>query len=163
MKTLIIYASTYGFTQDCVQMLKQNLNGETRIVNINKDVVPPLDDFDIILIGGSIYIGQIHKKIKKYCLSHLDELKNKKLGFFVSCGSAETVDTYFKNSFPEALLDKALSTQNFGGEMRPDKMNFFHKFVSNMVEKSAEKENTPPMKPLPENIIQMSNTINNLV
>ncbi len=162
MKTLIIYASTYGFTQDCVQMLKQNLNGETRIVNINKDAIPPLDDFDIILIGGSIYIGQIQKKIKKYCLANVDSLKNKKLGFFISCGSAETIDTYFKNSFPEILLEKALFTENFGGEMRPNKMNFFHKFISNMVEKSADKEAAPPMKPLPENILKMGNVINNL-
>lgn len=162
MKTLIIYASTYGFTRDCVQMLKQNLNGETRIVNINKDAIPPLDDFDTILIGGSIYIGQIQKKIKKYCLANVDALKNKKLGFFISCGSAATIDTYFKNSFPEALLEKALFTENFGGEMRPDNMNFFHKFISNMVEKSADKEAAPPMKPLPENIAQIGNVLNNL-
>lgn len=162
MKTLILYASTYGFTRDCVQMLKKNLNGEIRIVNINKDAVPALDDFDTILIGGSIYIGQIQKKIKKYCLTNEDALKNKKLGFFISCGSAETIDTYFKNSFPETLLENALFAENFGGEMRPDKMNFFHKFISNMVAKSADQQAAPPMKPLPENIIQMSNVINNL-
>ncbi|MDD3306760.1 MAG: flavodoxin domain-containing protein [Acetobacterium sp.] len=162
MKTMILYASTYGFTRDCAQKLKQNLNGETILIDINKDPIPALDNFDTVLIGGSIYIGQIQKKIKKYCLSHLDELKNKKLGFFISCGSAETVDTYFKNSFPEILLEKALSIQNFGGEMRPDQMNFFHKFISNMVDKSADKQAAPPMKPLPENIIQMSNVMNNL-
>jgi len=162
MKTMILYASTYGFTRDCAQKLKQNLNGETILIDINKDPIPALDNFDTVLIGGSIYIGQIQKKIKKYCLSHLDELKNKKLGFFISCGSAETVDTYFKNSFPEILLKKALSIQNFGGEMRPDQMNFFHKFISNMVDKSADKQAAPPMKPLPENIIQMSNVMNNL-
>lgn len=162
MKTLILYASTYGFTRDCVHMLKKNLNGEIRIVDINKDAVPPLDDFDTILIGGSIYIGQIQKKIKKYCLTNVDTLKNKKLGFFISCGSAETIDAYFKNSFPEILLEKALFTENFGGEMRPDKMNFFHKFIANMVDKSADQQAAPPMKPLPENIIRMSNVINNL-
>jgi len=160
MKTMILYASKYGFTADCVAELKKNLNGETRLVNINSDKIPALDDYDTVLIGGSIYIGQIDKKIKKYCLSHLDELKNKTLGFFISCGSAETIDTYFKDSFTDILLEKALTLDNFGGEMRPDKMKFFHKFVSNMVEKSGQKDNTSPMKPLPESILRMANTIN---
>lgn len=162
MKTLILYASTYGFTQDFAQMLKENLNGETSIVNINKNSIPSLDNFDTVLIGGSIYMGQIQKKIKQYSLANEDALKKKTLGFFISCGSAEHSNDYFKNAFPESLLNKAVSVENFGGEMRTDKMNFFHKFVSNMVEKSADKNNTPPMKPLPENIINMANAINNV-
>lgn len=162
MKTMILYASTYGFTGDCVEMLKQNLNGSIHIVNINSDPLPALDDFDTILIGGSIYMGQIQKKIKKYCLSNQDTLKNKNLGFFISCGATENYDDYFKNAFPEMLLEKALSVENFGGEMRPERMNFFHKFIANMVEKSTAKDNTPPMKPLPENIIGMANIINNI-
>lgn len=160
MKTMIIYASTYGFTQDCVQMLKQNLNGETRVVNINKDTIPALDDFDTILIGGSIYMGQIQKKIKQYCISNQDTLKNKKLGFFISCSTAESCDDFVKEAFPETLLKRALEVQNFGGEMRPDKMNFFHKFITKMVTKSADKEKAPPMKPLTENIIRLANTFN---
>ena len=161
MKTMILYASNYGFTADCTAELKKNLHGETRLVNINSDKIPALNDYDTVLVGGSIYIGQINKKIKKYCLAHLDELQNKNLGFFISCGSPETIEDYFKNSFPEALLEKALCLENFGGEMRPDKMKFFHKFVSNMVEKSAQKDDTPAMRPLPEHIIRMANTINN--
>ncbi|WP_286946980.1 flavodoxin domain-containing protein [Acetobacterium sp. UBA5834] len=162
MKTLILYASTYGFTKDCVQMLKKNVNGDVQIVNITKESIPTLDDYDTILIGGSIYMGQIQKPIKNYCLKNLDALKNKKIGFFISCGSAEHSDDYFKTAFPETLLNQAVSIENFGGEMRPDKMNFFHKFVSNMVEKSSDKNNTPPMKPLPENILNMATIINNL-
>ncbi len=162
MKTLIIYASTYGYTRDCVHSLKQQLNGETRIVDINKEAVPALTDFDTILIGGSIYIGQIQKKIKKYCLAHVDALKNKNLGFFIACGSAETIATYFKNSFPEPLLEKALFTENVGGEMRPDKMNFFHRFITKMIDKSADKQAAPAMKPLPENVVKMANAINQL-
>lgn len=162
MKTLIIYASTYGFTQDCVQILKKNLNDETSIVNINKNPIPSLENFDTILIGGSIYMGQIQKKIKQYCLTNADALKKKNLGLFISCGSPENCRDYYKSAFPETLLEKACSVESFGGEMRPDKMNFFHKFIINMVEKSADKENSPPMKPLLENIMKMADIINNL-
>lgn len=163
MKTIILYASTYGYTQDCVQTLKDKLAGETAIFNINKDTLPDLNDYDTVLIGGSIYMGQIQKKIKKYCLSNIDVLKNKNLGFFISCGAPENYDDYFKNAFPAALLEKALATQIFGGELRPDKMNFFHKFIMTNIAKASDKDKTQPMKPLPENIQNMSTVFNNLV
>lgn len=162
MKTMILYASIYGFTQDCVQKLEEALTGEMRTVNIHKDTIPSLEDYDTVLIGGSIYMGQIQKKIKKYCLSNVDTLKNKNIGFFISCGAGENYHDYFKTAFPDSLLEKALSVENFGGELRPDKMSFFHKFITNMIEKSNDKNNASPMKPLPENIKRMAKTLNNL-
>ncbi|MBC3890006.1 flavodoxin [Acetobacterium paludosum] len=162
MKTLILYASTYGYTQECAAKLSNDLLGDVLLVNINADPVPPLEEYDTVLIGGSIYMGQIQKKIKEYCLANADSLKKKNLGFFISCGSAENFDENIKNSFPEALINAALSIENFGGEFRIDKMKLSHKLIMKMVAKATEKDNKPPAKPMPENIKKMAQTINHL-
>src|SRR5665648_937266 len=83
MKTLIIYASTYGYTKECVEKLKELIDGEVIITDIKKDDVPSSDEFDNIIIGGSIYMGQIHKKLKEYCTANLNLLLNKKIALFL--------------------------------------------------------------------------------
>jgi len=160
MKTMILYASTYGYTQECAAKLSKELAGDVLLLNINKDPVPPSEAYDTILIGGSIYMGQIQKKIKEYCIANADSLKKKNLGFFISCGSAENFNESVKNAFPEDLIKNALSIENFGGEFRIDNMKFSHKLIMKMVAKATEKDNKPPAKPMPENIEKMAQTIN---
>jgi len=162
MKTLILYASTYGYTQECAATLSRNLAGDVRLVNIGKDPVPSLEEYDTVLIGGSIYMGQIQKKIKEFCISNADSLKSKNLGFFISCSSPENFNENLKNYFPEDLIRSALSIENFGGEFRSDKMKLSHKLIMKMVAKATEKDNKPPARPLPENIAKMAQTINHL-
>ncbi|HEY5557957.1 flavodoxin domain-containing protein [Acetobacterium sp.] len=162
MKTMILFGSTYGYTQECATKLTKDLGGEVLLVNA-KDKIPSLEDYDTILIGGSIYMGQIQKKIKEYCISNEEVLKNKNLGFFVSSGIPENFDTNIKNAFPESLLKSALSIENFGGELRTEKMKLSHKLLTAMMKKATAKENKPPTEPLPENIAKMAKTILQMV
>jgi len=161
MKTMILFGSTYGYTKECATKLTKDLEVDVRVVNIGKDNIPSIDDFDTILIGGSIYMGQIQKKIKEYCISNEDLLKNKNLGFFISSGTPENFDANIKNAFPESLLKNAISIENFGGELRTDKMKLSHKLITSIMKKATAKENNPPTKPLPENIERMAKTIRN--
>jgi len=159
MKTMILFGSTYGYTKECATKLANDLEGEVCLVDIGKDTIPELDDYDTILIGGSIYMGQIQKKIKEYCISNEASLKNKNLGFFISCGTPNNFDDNIINAFPEPLLKNALSIENFGGELRTDKMKLAHKLITNLMKKATAKENNPETKPLPENIEKMVQTI----
>ena len=163
MKTMILFGSTYGYTQECATKLAKDLGGEVLLVNNAKDKIPSLDDYDTILIGGSIYMGQIQKKIKEYCISNKEVLKNKNLGFFISSGIPENFDANIKNAFPESLLKSALSIENFGGELRTEKMKVTHKLLTAMMKKATAKENKPPTEPLPENIAKMAKTILQMV
>lgn len=161
MKTMILFASTYGYTQECATKLAKDLEDEVCLVNIGIDKIPSLDAFDTILIGGSIYMGQIQKKIKEYCISNEDLLKNKNLGFFIASGTPENFEVNIKNAFPEPLLKSALSIENFGGELRTDKMKLSHKLITSIMKKTTAKENNPPTTPLSENIERMVRTILN--
>lgn len=161
MKTMILFASTYGYTQECATKLAKDLEDDVRLVNIGKDSIPSLEVFDTILIGGSIYMGQIQKNIKDYCVSNEELLKNKNLGFFISSGTPENFDLNIKNAYPEPLLKNALSIENFGGELRTEKMKLSHKLITSIMKKATAKENNSPTKPLPENIKRMVQTIRN--
>jgi len=161
MKTLIIYASTYGFTKDCVEKLKELLRGEVFAANIITDSIPPMDDFDNIIIGGSIYMGQIHKKLKLYCTQNLDSLVNKRLALFLCCGLPESFEQTLKNAFPEKLMEKAVAKECFGGELRTDRMNFAHKLVTGLMKKALAKEGKSEVRQLSENISSLAECMNN--
>lgn len=160
MKTLIIYGSTYGFTKECVFKLSKQLNGEVKTVNALTETIPSVKDYDNIIIGGSIYMGQIQKKIKEFCSANEKELLSKKIGLFLCCGVSESYELQVKNAFPEKLLNAAVAKECFGGELRIDRMKFFHKILTKMMLKAAEKNGTPPAAQLPENIKKLADIIN---
>ncbi len=54
MKNLILFTTKYGSVEKCSNLLKEQLDGETRIVNLKRDAVPNLQEFDNIILGGSI-------------------------------------------------------------------------------------------------------------
>jgi len=160
MKTLIVYATTYGYTKECVQKLAEKLEGDVTAVNSMTESIPSIKGFDNVIIGGSIYIGRIQKKIKEFCIANTEELSNKRLGLFLCCGLAENLEQSMKSSFPERLLETAKVRECFGGVLRVEKMKFMHKMMTNMMLKATEKEGKNPPKPAPENILRMAEAMN---
>lgn len=161
MKTIIIYDSTYGYAKDCSNELSKQLKGEVVLVNVSTDTIPMIDEFDNVVIGGSIYMGQISKKIKAYCKSNVDLLKNKRVGLFLCCGLPENIKKNTENAFPEELMKKAISVEYFGGELRIEKMKFIHKILTGLMKKAAIKEGKTLAKQMPENIEKLASIINN--
>ena len=80
MKTLIIYMSTHGCTKQVVTELAEQLNGEVTIKNLKEDKNPDFQNYDRVIIGGSIHAGQIQRKIREYCEAHLENFE--KMRFF---------------------------------------------------------------------------------
>lgn len=162
MKTMIIYASTYGFTKECAEDLKKQIGGDTAIVNAMSDNIPSLDDFDNIVIGGSIYMGQLQKKLRTYCANNIGLLGNKRLALFLCCGLPENFAESLKNAFPEELIRKAIARECFGGELRTEKMKFAHKLITGMMKKATAGEGKSDPVKMPENISKLAETINNI-
>lgn len=156
MKTLIVYASEYGYTKDCVESLARQIGGETLVINANNEKVLEISNFDNILVGGSIYMGQIQKNIKEFCTRNLPELLGKNLGLFISCGFPENFDMHLKNSFPSQLLETANYKECFGGELRMDRMKFIHKTITKMMQKAQEKEGKASIEQFPERITKLA-------
>lgn len=127
MPTLIIYASKHGSAEKAANKLYQNLKDEKEIVNIKENNRPFIDNFDTIIIGGSIYGGKIQKEIQKFIEDNLETLLDKKIGFYLCCGIQKDFEKQLENSIPKKLLDNTSVAGYFGYEYNTDKMNFFEK------------------------------------
>lgn len=130
MKTAIIYATSHGCTDKCAQTLVTELETNIELFNIETDQNLDLNNFKTIIIGGSIHMGSINKKIKKFIDKNIDELCKKDLGLFICCMyEGKKAIEQFNDAFPEDLRNKALSHGFFGGEFNFEKMNFFEKAI----------------------------------
>ena len=131
-----MYATRHGCTEKCALELKNGFKKETEILNLKKVRNINLDNYDNIIIGGSIHIGKIQKKVKQFCLKNLDLLKTKRIGLFICCmAEGEEADSEFKRAFPEELIQHATATGIFGGEFNFEKMNFIERAMIKKIAK----------------------------
>lgn len=149
MNTILIYSSKYGCTADCANYLKINLSGHVALVDINKaDTQIGLEKFDTIIIGSSIYVGAVSKKLRMLCNNNIDLLSKKRVGIFLCCAFPEQANEYLSANFSSILLENAKAVKIFGGEARLEKMNFLDKLIM----KSATKGNYENLKISHENL-----------
>jgi menaquinone-dependent protoporphyrinogen oxidase len=130
MNNLIVYASKHGTTKCCSEYLFSKLQGETILVDLKRDKLPGLNSFDTIVVGGSIYAGQIQESVKNFSHNHIDLLLKKRLGLFMCHymrGGQAIAE--FEDAFPFDLRDKAIVKGLFGGEFKLRNMNFFEKLL----------------------------------
>lgn len=140
MRTLIVYATKYGFTKTCADILARKLGENVDIYDLNSNL-PDLMKYDKVIIGGSIYAGKIRKPVMRFCSDNLDNLKGKKLGLFI-CGMAKEEDAQkqIDSSFPEDLLAVCVAKGFFGGECNYEKMNFLEKFIMKKITGSKQSQ-----------------------
>ncbi|HMA60085.1 MAG TPA: flavodoxin domain-containing protein [Halanaerobiales bacterium] len=142
MKTLIIYASKHGSAEKAANKLYQHLGDEKEIVNIQENSKPFLENFDTVIIGGSIYGGKIQKEIQKFIEDNLETLLSKRIGLYLCCGIEKDFEKQLENSMPEKLLGHTSVVGYFGYEYNIDKMNFLEKTMVKFVAKDkAGKSN----------------------
>ena len=130
MKTAIIYATQHGTTEKVANLISELASDSTVLINLKKshDVNP--DDYDRIIIGGSIHAGRIQKSVRKFCERHMQQLSAKPLGLYLSClEENEKAITQFETAYAEILRNHAMSCKLTGGEVMIDRMNFIEKFM----------------------------------
>ena len=160
MKTLIVYATKYGFTGDCVEQLKTKLEGDSTAVNVLTGAVPDIGGFDNVIVGGSVYMGQINKKLKEVIAQNLNTLLQKRVALFICCGMPDNMQTTLENAFPEELQKNAVAVECFGGVLDTGKMKMADKMITSMIKKAVAKEGKPEPAPLPENIDKLAKAVN---
>ena len=135
MKNLILYASKYGTTAVCAKTLADLLKGETTIQDVAGQSQADPGSFDRIIIGSSVYMGQVNKKIKNFCEQHKSELLKKELVIFICSGIPENFGAVIEANFSVEIRNHAALLAYFGGELNLSKMNFIDRTIAGLMAK----------------------------
>ena len=136
MKTAIVYATTHGCTETCVQKLAVKLSGQIDRFNLKDKPRIDLSVYDCILIGGSIHAGRIQGSVRRFCSKHLTVLVQKHIGLFLCCmEKGDKAQAQFAVAFPEELRKHATASGLFGGGFDFERMNFIQKAITKKVAK----------------------------
>ena len=139
MRNLIVYMTHHGTTQKVVERLADGLGrDDTAVVNLEMDLIPDITTFETVIVGGSIHIGQIQPKIKRFCEQQKELLLTRNLGLFLCFMNKELAQQEFKNAYPKELRDQAIAHGLFGGGFLIEKMNFVEKFIVKKVAKEVK-------------------------
>ena len=130
MSNVIIYSSSHGTTAKVSSMIKDQLKGETDLINLRKKRNPDISGYEKVIIGGSIHMGRFSRKVRKFVERKKDELLDKKFGLFICCmDEGEGAQNEFEISYPLSLKEKAKAKGILGGEFLFDKMSAFQRLV----------------------------------
>ncbi|MGC3979086.1 MAG: flavodoxin domain-containing protein [Paludibacteraceae bacterium] len=133
IKTAIIYSTTNGATSNIVKYISDKLTGEeVTIIKLKRNSKVELAAYDKIILGGSIYLGDIQPVMSRFCNAHLDVLLTKTIGLFLCGIEPELVrqDSQLEMAFPKKLYNHAIATAFVGGEIIFEKLNPTQKFIS---------------------------------
>ncbi|HDQ44282.1 MAG TPA: flavodoxin [bacterium] len=138
MKTMIVYQSMHGCTEKCAAKLQAVLPGGADVVNLKETKKADPQQYDAVIIGGSIHAGRIQGGIKRFCAAHRETLLEKKLGLFLCCMEEEQAQKQFDENFPEPLRKHAKAQGIFGGEFDFERMNFIARTIVKKVSGMTE-------------------------
>ena len=131
MKTAIVYVSNHGATEWVAQKLAGALEvSPSDVINLRKNHQFDPDQYDRIIIGGSIHAGHIQRRVKDFCKTHTADLLRRQIGLFVCCmHTGEQAQQQFEFNFPELLRLHSSSNKIMGGAFDFEKMNWFEKII----------------------------------
>ena len=141
MKTLILYATKHGATGEIARRIADKISGAT-LHDLSHSGVPPVAEFDCVIIGSSIYAGMIRKQAKTFIAQNSDTLRSKKLGVFLSGMDTKKENEFFTENFSSDMLKNAKSTAMLGGIFDPKKVAFAERLIMKAVAKQSEYTNT---------------------
>lgn len=130
MKNCIIFSTKHGSAQRAANLLREKLTADADVINLNDTKKPDISGYDSIILGGSIYIGKIQKKMTKFIKKNLAQLLTKNIGLYIVCAEKDNPEPVLKKSYPQELYDYALSKKYFGYEMILEDFNAIEKAVA---------------------------------
>ena len=129
MKTLIAYATRYGATEKAARLLSEQLNGDVELINLATGPVTDLAGIDRVIVGGSIYAGNIQEEVKQFCSSNQQQLLQRNFALFVCCGREDQAREQLENCLEPRLVQYAEQIGSFGYIYDFSKMNLIFRLI----------------------------------
>jgi menaquinone-dependent protoporphyrinogen oxidase len=128
LKKLILYGSKHGCTEKCAYLLRDQL-GKVDTVDLCQSPSVDLESYDTILIGSSVYAGQINKAVARFCTANLTILQKKQIGLFICCGLPDKAIEQLETGFPKKLVQIARAKGYFGYQLDMARLSFFERML----------------------------------
>jgi len=125
MRTLIAYRTKYGTAAGCARALAEKIGGDTALADLADARDVNVKEYDVVLIGGSIYAGKIQRKVVAFCERNREALLHRRVGIFLCClYQGEEALVQLQSVFPDWLLAHSFSRVLAGGEVHYERLTF---------------------------------------
>ena len=141
MHVLILYATKYGAAREIAQRISACLDGAA-VHDLKQGEIPALAGFDCVIMGSSLYAGSIRKEAKVFLTQHAAQLRDKKVGLFLSGMAPGDAEKYFADNFPADILQAAKAAELLGGIFDPQKAGRMERIIMKAVTKQSGYTNT---------------------
>lgn len=128
--TIIAYSSTHGTAAECARRLAQKIQN-AEVVDLKKKMIDP-SGYDCVILGSSVYGGQVQQEVQNYCKKYLGILLQKPLGIYLTCLTQDKAEIrwFLENGFPNEIVEHLTALCTPGGAVYFTKMNFLERNVS---------------------------------
>jgi len=130
MRTLIAYRTKYGTAAACARTLAEKIGGDTDLADLADARDVSLREYDVVIIGGSIYAGKLQRKVVSFCEKNRRILLQRPVGIFLCClYEGEEALMQLQSAFPDWLLAHAFARALPGGEVHYDRLTFLDRLL----------------------------------
>ena len=136
MRTIILYATKYGGSAEVAKLIAAHFDG-AEAYDLKQDNIPPLDVYDNVIAGSSVYAGSFRNEAKVFLSQNAGVLCKKKLGLFACGMSKGESGEVFRANVPEGVLKSTTAVCMPGGIFDPEKANFFERLIMKLVVKQS--------------------------
>lgn len=125
MRVLVVYATKYGCSAVCAEMLAERVRGlgaEAAVAEAPAREVDPAS-FDAVLAGGSVYLGKMRPAATRWLKRHRRALLARPFGLFACCCTPDGTEGFLESLFPADLLAHARASSCVGGRLNFERMS----------------------------------------
>lgn len=125
MKTIILYETRTGYTEQCAINIQKHIPGSV-LKDIHEDDYD-LNNFDTVLVGAPIYEGEIERFTTRFFIRKKPKLMNKRLGIFCAGMNIQEFNLAVQTSLPPDIFYHA-QVVHCGGKIDYKSLSLRDKF-----------------------------------
>jgi menaquinone-dependent protoporphyrinogen oxidase len=144
MNILILYGSIEGQTEKIAYRISQIARHKDHQVTVSscEQLISnnSIDDYEAVIIGGSIHMGKYPKSIKRFVVTHCDWLNTIPTAFFTVCMAIQSTNitsreeaVRYGTKFTAQTGWKPKLVQTFAGAVKYTRYNFITKMIMKLI------------------------------